>query len=106
LRTLFVGSFSSLSLLACIFNYPYTDAPSLALLLSLKFGSSFEVWPFDAFSWSFSINTTPGRIAPTNKHYGGATRPLPRDVGVKEFHEDQTVRPRPKVWTSGQKWKK
>jgi len=36
---------------------------------------------------------------------GGATRPLPRDVGVKELHGDPTVGLRPKVWTRGQKWK-
>jgi len=34
---------------------------------------------------------------------GGATRPLPRDGDVEEFHGDPTVGPRPKVWTSGQK---
>jgi len=37
---------------------------------------------------------------------GGATRPLSRDEGVEELHGDQTVGPRPKVRTSGQKWKK
>jgi len=37
---------------------------------------------------------------------GGATRPLPRDGGVEELHGDPTVRPLPKVWTRGQKWKK
>jgi len=37
---------------------------------------------------------------------GGATRPLPRDRGVEEFHGDPTIGPRPKVWTRGQKWKK
>jgi len=37
---------------------------------------------------------------------GGATRPLPRDGGVEELHGDLTVRPRPKVWTRGKKWKK
>jgi len=34
-----------------------------------------------------------------------ATRPLPRDGGVEELHEDPTVGPHPKVWTRGQKWK-
>jgi len=37
---------------------------------------------------------------------GGASRPLPRDGGVEELHGDSTVRPGPKVWTRGQKWKK
>jgi len=37
---------------------------------------------------------------------GGATRSLPWDGGVEELHRDPTVGPRPKVWTSGQKWKK
>jgi len=36
----------------------------------------------------------------------GATRPLPRDGGAEELHEDPTVGPRPKIWTRGQKWKK
>jgi len=36
---------------------------------------------------------------------GGATRSLPRDGGVEEFHGDSTVWPRTKVWTRG-KWKK
>jgi len=36
----------------------------------------------------------------------GTTRPLPRDGGVEKLHRDPTVRPRPKVWTRGQKWKK
>jgi len=30
---------------------------------------------------------------------GGATRPLQRNGGVEELHGDQTVGPRPKVWT-------
>jgi len=37
---------------------------------------------------------------------GGATRPLPRDGGVEKLYGNLTVEPRPKVWTSGQKWKK
>jgi len=37
---------------------------------------------------------------------GGATRPLLKDGGVEELHGDPTVRPRPKVWTRGQKQKK
>jgi len=37
---------------------------------------------------------------------GGVTRPLPRDGGMEELHGDLTVRPRPKVWTRGQKWEK
>jgi len=36
---------------------------------------------------------------------GGSTRPLLRDGVVEEFHEDRTVRSRPKVWTRGQNWK-
>jgi len=34
-----------------------------------------------------------------------ATRPLPRYGGMEELHGDPTIWPRPKVWTSGQKWK-
>jgi len=41
-----------------------------------------------------------------NRGGGGATRPLPRDWGMKELHGDPTVGPRPKVWIEGQKWKK
>jgi len=33
---------------------------------------------------------------------GGATRPLPRNGGVEDLHEDPTVGPRPKVWIRGQ----
>jgi len=37
---------------------------------------------------------------------GGATLPFTRDGGVEELHRDLIVRPCPKVWTRGQKWKK
>jgi len=36
------------------------------------------------------------------KRGSDATRPLPRDGGVEELHEDPTVGPRPKAWTRGQ----
>jgi len=32
---------------------------------------------------------------------GGATRPLPRNGGVKKLYEDPTVGPCPKVWARG-----
>jgi len=37
---------------------------------------------------------------------GGATRPLPTNVGTEELRGDPTVGPRPKVWTRDQRWKK
>jgi len=37
---------------------------------------------------------------------GGGIRSLPGDGGAEEFHGDPTVEPHPKVWTTGQKWKK
>jgi len=37
---------------------------------------------------------------------GGATRPLPRDGGMKELYGDPTARPTFEDWTTGQKWKK
>jgi len=45
-------------------------------------------------------------VSQRNHGGGGATRPLPRDGGMKKLHGDPTVGPRPKVWTRGQKWKK
>jgi len=33
----------------------------------------------------------------------GAIRPLPKDGGVEELHEDSTLGPYPKVWSRGQK---
>jgi len=37
---------------------------------------------------------------------GGTTTTLSERGSVEELHRDPTVGPRPKVWTSGQKWKK
>jgi len=40
------------------------------------------------------------------KSGSGATRPLPRNLGAEELHGDPIFRPRYKVWTRAQKWKK
>jgi len=39
---------------------------------------------------------------------GGTTRirSLPRNTSAEELHGDSTVKPRPKVWTRDQRWKK